>query len=221
LACKLKLLHIKGHQDNGHPMVLLWEAWLDIETNLAAKSWIFESPLDKPDQSIPFEPWHLLINNEKIVKHHQHAIWVAMNGPAAQHYWTNKMPQVPQLHTELNVEAMERALSKSMLGRRRWVTKHNTSHFVHGKNMIGRGQQSTAQCPRCLAEMEDKLHILWCPAPSTEVQWTLSIQKLSQWMKDQGTALEIWMAILLQLERWAKDKPPQASKDKLFLENEQ
>jgi len=128
-----------------------------------------------------------------------------------------KMPQVPQLHMELDFEAMEWALSKSMLGRRRWVTKHITRHFAHGINMVQRGQWSTAQCPRCQVETEDKIHILWCPAPSARVQWTLSIQKLSWWMKDQGTALEVWMAILLQLERWVKKNYHKPAWMNLFL----
>jgi len=63
-----------------------------------------------------------------------------MNGLAAKSYWKEKMPQVSQLQTELDGEAMERALKESTPGRRRWVTKHITGHFAHGKNMVRRGQ---------------------------------------------------------------------------------
>jgi len=46
-------------------------------------------------------------------------------------------------------------------------------------------------CPDCQAKMEDKIHISQCPAATAQAQQNLSMQKLSQWLKDQGTALEI------------------------------
>jgi len=39
-----------------------------------------------------------------------------MNGPAAQQYWDNKLPEMTQLHTELDLKAMEQDLSESMPG---------------------------------------------------------------------------------------------------------
>jgi len=78
-----------------------------------------------------------------------------------------------------------------------------------------------AQCPQCQAEMEDKIHILWCPALSSRAQWTLSVQKLSCWMRGQGTALEVQTTILLQLERWVKEEPAQASMEEPFCEDQQ
>jgi len=37
LQCRVQFIHVKGHQDNGLPMVLSREAWLNIEADLAAK----------------------------------------------------------------------------------------------------------------------------------------------------------------------------------------
>jgi len=116
---------------------------------------------------------------------------------------------------------MERALSKSTLGRRQWVTKHITGHFAHGKNMVRRGQRSTTTCLRCQAELEDKQHIIRCPAENAREQWKLSIQKLSRWMKDQGTAPEICSEILSQLMRWTHDKPTPEHLEQPFAEEQQ
>jgi len=218
-AFNIQFVHVKGHQDNSNPTVLSHEAWLNIETDLLAKSQILENS-ETIGQELPFEPWRLVIDNKKIVKLHKRAIQTAMNGPAAKSYWKEKMPQVSQLQTELDGEAMERALKESTPGRRRWVTKHITGHFAHRKNMVQRGQRSTAQCPRCLAEMEDKIHILRCPATSARKQWTISIQKLSHWMKDQGIALEVQMEITLQLERWINNDTQQTD-NQSFTENQQ
>jgi len=126
-----------------------------------------------------------------------------------------------QLNETLDTQAMEWALSKSTPSRLPWVTKHITGHFAHGKNMQQRGQCSTAVCPHCQMEIEDKGHILRCSADSARVQWKLSLQSLHRWMKDQGTALEIRIAIMTNLEQWANDNTTSSnSKDKFTTEQQ-
>jgi len=67
-------------------------------------------------KKLPFKPWYLVINNQKIVKHHQRAIRVAMSGLASQQYWKEKMPSVSQIQRDLDTTAMERAMSDSTPG---------------------------------------------------------------------------------------------------------
>jgi len=71
-----------------------------------------------------------------------------------------KIHLVMHMQPEMDIQAMERALSESTPGRRQWVTKHITGHFMHGKNMVQRGQRLIAACPQCQAKMEDKQHII-------------------------------------------------------------
>jgi len=101
------------------------------------------------------------------------------------------MPTVRQIQKELDTTAMEQAMSKSTLGRRRWISKHMTGHFEHGKNMVRRNQRSMAQCTQWQATIEDKIHILQCLAPSARTQWHLSTAQLDRWMKDNGTATKV------------------------------
>jgi len=221
LTCTIKFIHVKGHQDNGLPTVLSREAWLNIEADLMAKSRIDCTILLPEFHPLPFEPWSLLINNQKVVKHHRRAIRMTMNGPAAQQYWKEKLTLPNSEPTALDTQAMERALSESTPGRRRWVTKHITGHFAHGKNMLRRGQRSTAECPRCHAETEDKQHIIRCPATSARTQWQSSLKKLSQWLKDQGTAIDIRIAIISHLERWAQGENSQEDTEQPFIGEQQ
>jgi len=130
---------------------------------------------------------------------------LAINGPPAHQYWVNKLPGLTQLRDKLDTQAMERALSESTPSRRRWVTKHITGHFAHGKNMQRRGQRTTTICPRCQTDAEDKVHILRCQADSARTQWKISLQALDRWMKDQGTATEIRTTIITKLEQWNSD----------------
>ncbi len=142
-----------------------------------------------------------------------------MNGLDAHHYWDTKLPSGTQ---KLDNPAMERALNESTLSRHRWVTKHITGHFTHGKNMQRRGQRSTAACPRCPTEVEDKDHILQCPADSARTQWKLSMQTLHRWLKDQGMAIKIRTAIMTNLEKWVtNDTTSSPPMDDFSTEQEQ
>jgi len=76
-------------------------------------------------------------------------------------------------------------------------------------------------CPDCQAKMEDTIHISQCPAATAQAQWNLSIQKLSQWLKDQGTALEIQNEIIMsQLEWWVNNDTPPANTEETFAEEQ-
>jgi len=74
LPCQVQFIHVKGHQDNGLPMVLSREAWLNIEVDLAAKERINIAQSFSTKGPIPFKPWGLTINQRKIVKNHKRAI---------------------------------------------------------------------------------------------------------------------------------------------------
>jgi len=119
----------------------------------------------------------------------------------------------PCFSNSLDSLTMERALSKITSGQRRWVAKHIIGHFSHGKNMVCRGHWSSAQCPQCQANLEDKVHILKCPAPSAQTQWELSITKLSNWLKEQGTDPGIQLTIIGHLHQWACKDPPEHPAD--------
>jgi len=74
ILCQIQFLHVKGYQDNGHLTVLSQEAWLNIETDLIAKSCISDNIPKHLNLLLPLEPWQLIINKDKIIKHHQRAI---------------------------------------------------------------------------------------------------------------------------------------------------
>jgi len=87
--------------------------------------------------------------------------------------------------------------------------------------MIWSGERLTVACPRCQAEMEDKQHIIRCPAASARAQWMISIQKLNRWMNDQGMAQEVHTEILTQLSRWVQDKATPEHMEETFAEEQQ
>ncbi len=101
------------------------------------------------------------------------------------------MPHLSLTLNEVDCKAMERDVHILPTHKQRWVTKHITGQFAHGKNMQQWGQWSMAKYPRCKMEMEDKLHILHCKAPGARQQWKASVDKVQIWMWAQGTELMI------------------------------
>jgi len=213
--------HIKGHQDTSHPTVLSRAAWLNIEANLLAKERITPQHQGPLGFRIPYEPWHLEIAGKRSVKNPKQDIRKALNGPPARAYWKGKMPNLSPGLEELDLCAMERAMQEAPAYKRRWVSKQITGQFAHGKNMLRRGQRSTAQCPRCNKQVEDKQHIIRCPTQSARQQWTTSLNKLKQWLRAQGTEPEVRETLLSNLEAWSNDTLPEPSTASTPLRDEQ
>jgi len=76
-----------------HATALARDAWMNIKVDIAAKEQIMEQTWSINYKKLPFEPWCMVINNQKIIKQHQQAIRVAMNGLSAQQYWKKKCHQ--------------------------------------------------------------------------------------------------------------------------------
>jgi len=109
-------------------------------------------------------------------------------------------------------------MSEAPAHKRRWLSKQITGHFAHGKNMVRRGQRSLANCPRCNATVEDKQHVIKCPAPAARQQWTTSMAKLKAWLRAQGTSPEIRDTLLRNLEAWASPSQPEPNTTQTPLE---
>jgi len=159
--------------------------------------------MEKATKILPMEPWVLTISNQQIVKNHKREIQQALNKPPAQKYWQSKLQLVSPTLNELDTEAMEKALRETHPTRRWWATKQMTSQFAHGQNMMQCGQHIMAQCPRCQAAVEDKIHIIHCLVPSAQIQWTLSLQSLKQWLTEQGLDTQLCKQLIALLNDWA------------------
>jgi len=66
-------------------------------------------------------------------------------------------------------ELNEKAMNKTPLAKRQWVSKLSARFLPDGKNMQCWGQWPIAKCPQCTCPMEDKEHIFKCPAELASV----------------------------------------------------
>ncbi len=130
------------------------------------------------------------------------------------------MPNLSQGLTKLDLYAMERVMQEAPAYKRRWISKQITG-FAHGKNMLRRGQRSSAQCPWCNAETADKQHIIQCPAQGARQQWTISLNKLKQWLWAQGTEPAVRDTLLTNLKAWSSSTQTKSSTHSTLWEDEQ
>jgi len=71
-----------------------------------------------------------------------------------------------------------RAMMELPINCRCWVSKYISGHLAMGKNMQRWQFRSSAQCPRCSEQQEDKYHIMACPAPMARERWEKSLKAL-------------------------------------------
>jgi len=64
---------------------------------------------------------------------------------------------------------------------------------------------TTAQCPQCHNPLEDKSHILKCPAPAASALWITSISHLKQWLREQMTHPTLVTDLINGLQQWYED----------------
>jgi len=177
-------------------MVLSHEAWLNIEADLAAKNYI--SPQGTTANCgyhsnpgafwLTIPKWWNITNGPykwPLMDQQQNSIGTTNYQLHHCHSWNLTFQQWNEHLEFLHLDIVTRL--------------QNT--FCSWKNMVRQGQLSMAQCPHCQTETEDKSHILWCPAPSARTQWWITTQKLSRWMKDEGTKFRLQNAIMEHLNQ--------------------
>jgi len=65
----------------------------------------------------------------------------------------------------------------------------------------------SVSCPHCSAPLEDKLHIIRCPAPAATAKWQSFLTDLKLWLWEQKTSPILANTILSSLQAWYKDAP--------------
>jgi len=198
---KLNFQHVRGHQDQGHPMVLTREATLNVEMDKRAKAKLTESKGTLP-MDIPFEGWTCYIGSKNIIKQWALKLREHINGTKLLHHWNQRKRFREGRAKQVDWDAMHKAMTEVPWRRRKWVTKFATGEFAHGENMKHWKFRTISKCPHCSNDPEDKMHILHCPAPTAQLQWQQALQELEKWLRVANTDPKIVEALLTGLQGW-------------------
>jgi len=187
---------MKGHQDGQTPMVLSWDAWLNIEADLLAKVTINPAYQGPTSYCLPGEGWTCHINHRRVIKQLADTIRIQINKVPIMKYWKKKFEMTTDTWNMIDWMGLGWAYWESMATVWCWATKHTLGFFAHGKNMVRWKFCSSNHCPRCGTKNEDKAHITQCPAPpEARETWQQSLKTLTQWLRESNTAHEISEAI--------------------------
>jgi len=77
--------------------------------------------------------------------------------------------------------------------------------FFSWKNMQRWRFRSTANCPRCQHPLEDKPHIIRCPAKAAVTKWHSFLKNLQSWLREQRTSPVLADTILKCLQSWYQE----------------
>jgi len=192
---------VLGHQNKGYPTVLSREAMLNIDMDTRAKEKL-AATAGTVALGIPFEGWACYIGPTKIVKQWTLKLREHINGAKLIQHWKQKKRFGDSTAEQVDWDAIRRAMTEVTGSRRKWVTKFATGEFAHGKNMKRWGFRTISKCPRCDHELEDKLHILHCQAPSAQQRWNQTLTELEEWLRSAQTEPKIAEAIMAGLRGW-------------------
>ncbi len=206
---KVILAHVKGHQDQGIPTVLTRDAMLNIEADTLAKDKLTRYAPGPSTYVIPFSYGACYVSGRRVVKNIQATLRQHINGLPASKYWQHRRSLTPAIWAKIDWPSYQRAMLEIPLHRRRWVSKFVSGHFAHGKNMQRWRFRSASNCPRCQHPLEDKPHIIRCPAEAAVNIWQSFLKNLRSWLREQRTSPTLTDTILQCLISWYQEENPQ------------
>jgi len=173
--------HIRGHQDGKTITALPWEAWLNIEADTVAKAALdaISQVIIPTRYEVPYNTWVCYVGTKHVVKQFSRMVQMHLSSPALKKYWKDKRALLPCQWAAIHWESMDQAYTESLTSIRWWATKHASSHFSHGKNMVWWKFCTNPACPRYQVTIEDKLHVTCCPEGI--MQWMAALKKSPDW----------------------------------------
>jgi len=89
--------------------------------------------------------------------------------------------------------------------KQKWVSKLAAKSLPYRKNMQRWKLQTQAKCPQCACPIEDKDHIVHCPAELAVARWSKALIELDNWMQAAQTHPQLWQDIIAGLQQWHDD----------------
>jgi len=90
LPLTTKLYHVKEHQDTRLMMVLIWDAWMNIEMDANSKDKAIKYKVQKGCTGIQGELWGCSIHGRKLIKNIDKQLREHMHNKEIMEYWKKK-----------------------------------------------------------------------------------------------------------------------------------
>ena len=197
-----KIRHVEGHQDDNCPAESL-DRWgkLNVEMDLAAKSYIAVAKQRTRHHLFKEKPWTIWYQNQPVVKNIYSTIYEIVHSEEARSYWAKKDKTETHCLDFVNWEAIGAAMKNTPLPKKLFISKQTVGMCGVGKYMKLWKQRDSDKCPRC-NEPEDASHVLKCSGEGANDIWTKALKKLEDWMLESQTDPDIQEAVIHSLNQW-------------------
>jgi len=177
---QLEWAHVKGQQDGKMITALHRDAWLNIEADALAQKYLDNTKQEVGPLTyrIPGSQWVCYIKQQCVVKQLSECLWEQINGLEAIKYWKRRQNYSKAIWESIDWDALATAYKEVSSAKHWWASKWASGHFSHGKNMTCWQFWSSAACPHCGHDLEDKVYMIQCPDPEVEKVWEASIKQL-------------------------------------------
>ena len=108
-------------------------------------------------------------------------------------------------YSDIHWLSYKKARKESSFGLRRFITKWIGKSVATGKVMVRRTHRVCSNCPICKVENEDQLHVLTCPAPTSQDYRAKLLIELASWFQSTCTNSRITNFFLQGLKIWFQD----------------
>ena len=105
-------------------------------------------------------------------------------------YWISKDRVTADSFSEINWDAMKKAMLQSPRSRRTFTSKHTVGMCGVGKFMQRWKEWESPNCPRC-GQFEDAAHVWVCSGSNAGDIWEKSLRDLNEWMSSVNTDPDI------------------------------
>jgi len=186
-------------------MALPREAWMNIMMDEKAKKKVSLDKLPDQQYSIPYEGWICLLEGTRITKNLTNTLRTHLNGPILLNHWATSQRYKPGAEKMIDWEMADKAINNLPKAQQKWVSKLAAKFLPYGKNMQRWNLRTQAKCPRCACPIEDKDHIMRCPAESAVARWNKALIELDNWMQAARTHPQLRQDIIAGLQQWHED----------------
>jgi hypothetical protein len=168
---------------------------------LAKAYWNKTSPLVTEFYPPSTYGWSLWIGAQKPSSWNRTSLYNHAKATDILEHWSTRRHIPGNLIHYIDWEASAGAIKLLKLNRALWIPTWLAGFAPVGKVQQGNNFQDHAECPCCLS-FETTSHVVICPAPNAQWQWTASLSRIAKWLTKAHILPAIHSTILSRLHAW-------------------
>jgi ribonuclease HI len=203
---KIRITHIKSHQDTNNAGQLSWAAQLNVIAD--EKATAQRQLMSQPAATVTNTTQGMLyIKGVAVTRDIQTQLWQAASKIPIQEFYTKQNQWPESTFDRINWKAQQAAMLRFSTSDQQRLYKFIHKWLPTGKMMKRVHESNSNLCPLCINEIEDNLHMFHCAHPAQvkvqqELYLFISKQQHSSEMPEMAQLLEWALTNCSQQRKW-------------------